>query len=167
MVTWITPTERKGNPWMPLPGSSYSTLDRLSVRTVNRIVSYPPTEWFGNTIFLRDMYTEKMHERLKKLEAEAKFLNKRWANNPLPAPAGVAPQDWLVRCIAADRRERRALYGVDSDETIKAWVDGTAESKISESKTSMAKINAANAKKATAKKAKAKKAAKAKKESSM
>lgn len=154
MATWILPTDKKANPWLPLPVSAYSSLDRMSIRAVNRIICYPPPEWYGNTIFLADMYADKWNARLRKLEAEAKRVNARWITNPLPTPQGVEPEDWMFRCLAADRRERRALEA-DSDETIKPQVDGA-----SEAKTSIAKVKAAKAKAAKAK-------GKAKKMSSM
>ncbi|KAH8907530.1 hypothetical protein BR93DRAFT_926546 [Coniochaeta sp. PMI_546] len=104
---------------LPLPTSSCSRLDNLTLRSVYAIMTAPPPVWRGKLVYLADMYDEKYNVRVEKLEEERKKGEARWSTNPLTPPQGVSAKEWNKRCLEADERERRD-YEEGSDSTVTA-----------------------------------------------
>ncbi|OIW30591.1 hypothetical protein CONLIGDRAFT_700125 [Coniochaeta ligniaria NRRL 30616] len=115
--TWTLQADPTIQVLLPLPTSSLSRLDKLTLRSVNALVTNPPPLWTNKTIFLADLYAEKMSVQVNKMDEEERLSNLRWHNNPLNPPQGVSFKEWQKRCLEADERERRAREG--SDTTIK------------------------------------------------
>lgn len=105
---------------LPLPTSSCSRLDNLTLRSVYSIITDPPPVWRGKLEYLAEMYDHSYNIRVAKFERERKNAEERWHINPLTPPQGVSAQEWNKRCLEADEREKNNYEEGSSDSTVTA-----------------------------------------------